>query len=74
MFHAGMLCVLLVMLLELLLIPLGASGDVGVLIEDAYDAGGDFGVEGGPVVLAHDIDAEFLLWLIRTSKHLAGLE
>jgi hypothetical protein len=49
-----MLCLLLVMvmLLELLLILLGASGDVGVLIEDAFDASGDFGVEDGPVVLA----------------------
>jgi hypothetical protein len=70
-----MLCVLLmVMLLELLLMLLGGGGDVGVLIgEDAYDVGGNFGVEDGPVVLAYDIDAEFLLWLIRTSKHLSGV-
>ena len=69
-----MLCVLLVMviLLELLLILLCASGNVGVLIEDAYDTGGDFGVEHGPVVLAYNINAAFLLWLIRTSKHFAG--
>ena len=35
--------------------------------------GGDFGVADGPVVLAYDIDAEFLLWLIRTSKRLSGV-
>jgi hypothetical protein len=60
-----MLCVLML---------LGASGDVRVLIgEDAYDAGDNFGVEDGPVVLAYNIDAEFLLSLIRTSKRLSGV-
>jgi len=54
---------------------LGASGDVGVPIEeDAYDAGGDFVVDdGGIVVFAYHIDAEFLLDLIRTRNHLSGL-
>jgi hypothetical protein len=58
---------LMVMLMELLLILLGESGDVGVLIgEDMYDAGGDFVVNDGLLVFAHDIDAGFLLGLIRT--------
>jgi hypothetical protein len=70
------LCVLLmVMVLELLLILLSASGDVGVLIgEDVYDTGGDFVVNDGLLVFAHDIDAGFLLGLIRTDKQLGGLE
>jgi hypothetical protein len=58
---------LMVLLLELLLILLGASGDVGVLIgEDVYDAGGDFVVNDGLLVFAHGIDTGFLLGLIRT--------
>jgi hypothetical protein len=59
----------------LLLMLLGASGHVGVPIgEDAYDAGGDFVVDdGGIVVFAYHIDAEFLLGLIRTRKHLSGV-
>ena len=66
--RTGVLCVLLmVMLLELLLMLLGASGNVGVLIrEDAYDAGGDFVVNDGLVIVAYDTDAGFLLGLIRT--------
>jgi hypothetical protein len=57
----------MVTLLELLLMLLGASGNVDVLIgEDAYDAGGDFVVNDGLVVFAYDIDAGFLLGLIRT--------
>jgi hypothetical protein len=75
-----MLCVLLLLLLlpmvmlKLLLMVLGASGDVGVLIgEDAYDPGGDFVVDDGLVVFTYDIDAEFLLGLIRTRKHLSGV-
>ena len=49
--RTGVLCVLLmVMLLELLLMLLGASGDVGALIgEDAYDAGGDCVVDQNEV-------------------------
>jgi hypothetical protein len=34
--------------------------------EDAYDAGGDCVMNDGLVVFAHDIDAGFLLGLIRT--------
>ena len=66
--HAGKLCVLLLLLLMLL----GASGEVSVLIgEGAYDVG-DFGWK---IVLWSwpTIDAEFLLWFIRPSKHLSGV-
>ena len=39
--------------------------DVGVLVEDAYDAGGDFVVDDGFVVFAYDVDTEFLAGRIR---------
>ena len=66
--HTGVLCVLLmVMLLKLLLMLLSASGDVGILIrEDTYDMGSNFVVNDSLVVFAHNIDARFLLGLIRT--------
>ena len=55
------------LVLYVLLMLLGASGDVGVLIgEDTYDAGGDFVVNDGLVVFAYDINAGFLLGLIKT--------
>jgi hypothetical protein len=53
---------LTVVLLELILMLLGASCDVRVLIgEDTYDTGGDFVIDNGLVVFAYDIDAEFLI-------------
>ena len=40
---------------------LGACGEVGVLLrEDAYEVGGDFVVDDRLVVLADDVNAEFL--------------
>ena len=68
----GVLCVLLllpmVISLELLLMLLGPSGDVGVLIgEDAYNAGGDFVMDDGIVDFAYDIDVV----MIRTRKGLS---
>ena len=63
-----MLSVLLlgVLALELLLVLLvlfGAGGDVGVLFrENADEAGGDFVVEYSLVVLAYDVNSEFLGW------------
>jgi hypothetical protein len=58
--------VLGVLVFELLLVLLmlfGAGGDVGVLFgENADDAGGDFVVDYSLVVLAYDVDSEFLGW------------
>jgi hypothetical protein len=45
----------------LVLVLLGASGDVGVLFgEDAYDAGTDFVVDDCCVVLGNNVDSGFL--------------
>ena len=38
---------------------------MGVLVEDAYGAGGDFVVDDGFVVFAYDVDTEFLAERIR---------
>jgi hypothetical protein len=39
------------------------SSDLDVLFgKDTYNAGGDFVVDDSFIVLAHDVDAEFLGW------------
>jgi hypothetical protein len=51
----------LMLLLELVLVLLGTSGDVGILLgEDAYDACGDIVVYDRLVVLCDNVDSEFL--------------
>ena len=56
---SGCLLVLVVLLLGLVLFC--AGGDLGILLgEDAYDSCGDLVVDDGFVVLAHNIDTEFL--------------
>jgi hypothetical protein len=60
--RSGVLCMLLLVLLELLLRPLGASGDVSVLVgEDTHGVGSDFVMDNRLVIFAYDIDPEFLL-------------
>ena len=60
---------LLVMMLELLLMLLNKSGDVGILIgENAYDTGGNFVAGDGFIVFAYDIGTKFLLGLVRTKQ------
>jgi hypothetical protein len=62
--HVGVL-LLGVLVLELVLVFFGAARNVTVLFgEDADSAGGDSVVDYGLIVLAYDVDAEYLGWKV----------